>query len=351
MPRDLSDLASAVAWNHVLTLDNVSGVNPQLSDALCGVASGSGFASRQLYTDAEEHLTIARRPIILNGIEDVVGRPDLASRTLLVRFRRIEDAGRLPERELLRRFAERKAGILGALLDRVVAALANQDAIEVRELPRLADLAHWVTASEPEHARGSFIDLLCRNRAEQNAVAFESEPLAVAVRAFVEHDGDFAGSSTELFKLLSELEGGEKGRVPHGWPKSPKSLTATLRRLAPVLRAAGIDCEQGRSGEKRYWRLTRSASTDNDASHPSFSSPGTLIESEEERNNHDGCEQTASHVSPDSSQGNLSHLNQDDASRDAGDENDESGSLFTAPASRDPLVPVGGDTEVGELEL
>jgi hypothetical protein len=44
------------------------------------VASGGSFAVRQLYTDADEVLFQAARPTILNGIEDVITRQDLADR-------------------------------------------------------------------------------------------------------------------------------------------------------------------------------------------------------------------------------------------------------------------------------
>jgi hypothetical protein len=39
---------------------------------------------RQLYTDDAEVLFEAARPMLLNGIEDVIGRPDLADRTIVL---------------------------------------------------------------------------------------------------------------------------------------------------------------------------------------------------------------------------------------------------------------------------
>jgi hypothetical protein len=43
-----------------------------MSDALCRLASGGSFAVRQLYTDRDEVLFQAARPVILNGIENVL---------------------------------------------------------------------------------------------------------------------------------------------------------------------------------------------------------------------------------------------------------------------------------------
>jgi len=40
---------------------------------------------RQLYTDQDEVLFQAARPIVFNGIEDVISRPDLADRAIFLR--------------------------------------------------------------------------------------------------------------------------------------------------------------------------------------------------------------------------------------------------------------------------
>jgi hypothetical protein len=51
-----------------LAFDNLSGLPAWLSDALCRLASGGSFAVRQLYTDDEEVLFQAFRPLLVNGI-------------------------------------------------------------------------------------------------------------------------------------------------------------------------------------------------------------------------------------------------------------------------------------------
>ena len=83
----------------MLAFDNVSGLPARVSDTLCRLATGGGFAARQLYTDADEALFDAARPAILNGIEDIVTRPDLADRAVFLTLdpsrRRAE--GRRPE--------------------------------------------------------------------------------------------------------------------------------------------------------------------------------------------------------------------------------------------------------------
>jgi hypothetical protein len=83
-PREERDLFIAASNGHLLAFDNLSDVPPWISDALCRLASGGSFAVRQLYTDRDEILFQAARPIILNGIEDVITRPDLADRAIFL---------------------------------------------------------------------------------------------------------------------------------------------------------------------------------------------------------------------------------------------------------------------------
>src|SRR5690606_22857722 len=84
MPRDERDLMVAASNSWVIVLDNLSGIPNWLSDAICRLSTGGGFATRALYTDDEEAIFEATRPVILNGIDDVVSRSDLLDRSLVL---------------------------------------------------------------------------------------------------------------------------------------------------------------------------------------------------------------------------------------------------------------------------
>ena len=108
---------------YLLAFDNLSGLPDWLSDALCRLATGGSFAVRQLYTDDEEVLFEASRPILLNGIEEVISRPDLGDRAIFLTLAPIAEADRRSEAELWREFEIARPRILGALLDAVVHGL------------------------------------------------------------------------------------------------------------------------------------------------------------------------------------------------------------------------------------
>ena len=123
LSREERELMIAANNGYLLAFDNLSGLPNWLSDALCRLATGGSFAVRQLYTDDEEVLFEAARPILLNGIEEVdqpagSGRPrdfsDLGAHC---------EAQRRPESELWREFEIARPRILGALLDAVVHGL------------------------------------------------------------------------------------------------------------------------------------------------------------------------------------------------------------------------------------
>jgi hypothetical protein len=146
LPREDRDLFIAASNGHVLVFDNVSGLPAWLSDTLCRLATGGGFAARQLFTDQDEVLFDAARPVILNGIEDIVARPDLADRAVFLTLEPIPEESRRPEAELWAAFEAERPRILGALLDAVVVGLRMLPETRLPKLPRMADFALWATA-------------------------------------------------------------------------------------------------------------------------------------------------------------------------------------------------------------
>jgi len=85
-PRDTRDLMIAANNGWVLCLDNLSSMKPALSDALCRLATGGGFSTRTLYTDDDETIFDAMRPVILTSIEEIGTRSDLLERSLIIEF-------------------------------------------------------------------------------------------------------------------------------------------------------------------------------------------------------------------------------------------------------------------------
>jgi hypothetical protein len=134
-PKEVRDLMIAARNNHLLVLDNLSHLPNWLSDALCRLATGGGFTTRELYTDDGEVIFDARRPVVLNGIEDFVTRGDLLERSILLRLPAIPEEKRVPESAFWERFHAVRAKLLGAVLTRVAGGLRELPTVHLDRLP------------------------------------------------------------------------------------------------------------------------------------------------------------------------------------------------------------------------
>jgi hypothetical protein len=269
-PHTERDLMIAAENGWVCAFDNLSYVTPELSDALCRLSTGGGFGVRTHYENDEETVFHSKRPIILNGIEDIGTRSDLMDRALVVELPRLADKDRLPERAFDRKFEEACPRIFGALLDALVVALRNLPEVEKSNIiwPRMADFAQWAVAAE-EGLRlrpGQFLEVYKTNRETAHQTALETTPVVPALYALMKsRNGKFEGTTTEL---LEALGAGQDTRVK-GWPKAAQPLSGLLRRLAPDLRAAGFFIDHSRknwiielppkpapAGSREFWVCT-----------------------------------------------------------------------------------------------
>jgi hypothetical protein len=251
LPREDRDLFIAATNGHVLAFDNVSGLPAWISDTLCRLATGGGFAVRQLYTDQDEVLFDATRPVILNGIEDIVTRPDLADRAVFLTLEPIPEERRRPEAELWAAFEAERPRILGVLLDAVVEGLKRLPETHLPKLPRMADFALWATACETAlWPVGAFWSAYCGNRDEAVEGVIDADPIAAAVRAMLTTRTEWTGTASDLLGALGEMAG-ERVAKSKTWPDSPRALAARLRRAATFLRKIGIDIRFEREGRAR----------------------------------------------------------------------------------------------------
>lgn len=251
LPREDRDLFIAASNGHVLAFDNVSGLPAWISDTLCRLATGGGFAVRQLYSDQDEVLFDAARPVILNGIEDIVTRPDLADRAVFLTLEPIPEERRRSEQESWAAFEAERPRLLGVLLDAVSKGLAELPSIRLDKLPRMADFALWATACETAlWSSGTFWSAYCGNRDEAVDGVIDADPIAAAVRALMQARTEWTGTASDLLGALAEMAG-ERVAKSKTWPDSPRALAGRLRRAATFLRKVGIDIGFEREGRAR----------------------------------------------------------------------------------------------------
>jgi hypothetical protein len=259
-PTDLRDVMIAATNSWIVGFDNLSNLSPWLSDALCRLATGGAFGTRELYSNDEEKLFSARRPIIMNSIETIVTRPDLMDRSLVIDLPTVDPTQRLEEARFWLDFNAAHPRIFGALLDVVSVALLRQHDVKLSARPRMADFAVWVTAAEPALGwpDGQFLATYTRNQAVANALVLEASLLVPHLRDVVDV-GEWQGTMKELLDQMN-TRADDATRRAKGWPTNPRKLSGELRRLAPNLRAAGIALhldEPRGSGGRRLVRISQ----------------------------------------------------------------------------------------------
>lgn len=245
-PADDVDLMVAARSSWVVALDNLSGVDAQLSDALCRMVTGGGFARRTLYTTADETLIEIQRPVIINGIDDIAGRPDLAERCVHIATPPIAD--RKTEADLEADFERDSRDIFAAILNGLSRAIRDHAKVKIDRLPRMADFAKWAAAGVPAlgFTAEQFLDRYNRNQLNAVELGLESSVVAAAIRQLAAR-GPYEGAATALLEDLGRIAGDDAQRQ-RAWPRSTKALRNTLRRLAPGLRQVGISITGRRNG-------------------------------------------------------------------------------------------------------
>jgi hypothetical protein len=241
MPRNPHDLYIDAVSSWMICLDNISSLPKWLSDTLCMMATGGGFSTRTLFTDREQELFNAMRPIALNGITDVVTADDLVQRSLIVRLPTLAKGAYKTEREIQRELEVFRPQILAALLDAAAEGLRRIDSVKVKALPRMGDFASWAVATEVTLGgeEGSFMEALDLSDEEGAQQALEASPLAEPLYQLAQANPDgWEGTASEMLAKLREYAD-EDLQHTREWPKAANVLSGALKRLAPLFREAG----------------------------------------------------------------------------------------------------------------
>lgn len=251
-PKSVEDVFVSAGVNWVASFENISNLSPTMQDALCTLATGGGFAARTLFTNAEETIIEAKRPIVINSIPPVVTAQDLMDRVIHVELPQLESY--IEEEVVEAEFEAAAPGIFGGLLDLMTATLAalpsvNWHGRDIRmvDFVRLGEGMLTCMGADP----GEFSRIYGDNRRDSVARGLEASPVALAIRDMVDANQGkhlvFTGTMKHLLLKLSDF----KPDSEPAWPKSPKGLGDAIRRQIPALASIGIDIaihKPGRDG-------------------------------------------------------------------------------------------------------
>ena len=290
-PKTVEDIFVAAGQNHMVAYENVSHLAGPMQDALAILSTGGGFAKRQLFTDAEEHVINVRRPWLVNGISISVTQQDLVDRVISVECPVIST--RQSSSTQWKGFEKSLPGVLGGLFDLMAGALRELPGVSLprEDRPRLVEyvLLGMALAKASGVHPGVFLEQFNETRKETVARTLDASPVASAVLEFVgTNPGEIYASVKDILARLEH----HKPMGAEAWPRTPKGLGDALRRASPALRQMGVECKsQGNIGGVVKWIIKKKPAAPGRESSPATSehdiktsmtcSPGETLVTEE----------------------------------------------------------------------
>lgn len=276
LPTNHEDFVRTANHHALLVFDNLSSIKPNISDALARISTGDTFSKRALYTDDDDIVYRLQRPVMLNGINQVITQSDLLDRSILLEMHRIDKAKMRTEKDFWEDFDEQKPLILGAIFDTISKAMAKFPKVQLEKLPRMADFAKWgyaIADSIDGFTGEDFLSAYCGNIEKQHEQAIESSAVGTAVYLFMTHDevvkGAWTGTATQLMRQIedtgiivnidedpSELTK-ELNMITNGslWPKDASWFMRRLNYVLPDLESQGIQIKSYNQNNQRIVEL------------------------------------------------------------------------------------------------
>lgn len=251
-PKGEEDIAVAARARHVLVYDNISNIKRDMSDTLCKIATGLTIMKRALYTNHTLNQYTVTRPVILNGIPDLVERDDLARRVMAIYLDDSPFKDPRSIKEILDAFEKDKAKILGGLLNVLSVCYRKQYDLNVNATLGFRSVVQWVEAGAEALGweSGKFLDIYNNNRLSTTTNVIDVDPFAKLLVEVMTEKKIFEGTYDDFVQLCYTV----KNYPPKTIPSNVKWLLDNLRRLKPALKQHGIQIYGLDKGDGRVWR-------------------------------------------------------------------------------------------------
>ena len=254
-PTNESDLKNLLANTFVACFDNTTSMSENYSNILCAAITGAKDLKRKLYTDCDQVILNLHNIVILNGIDIVPYKSDLAERSLLFELQKITADKRMTDRDFWGNFEADKPAILGAIFDTLQEAMRIRLSLTIKERARMADAYEEMIAislalgiSEDEFER---IFQANRNMLEASYVL--NNPFVELVFDYVNYKKRIDAPGQQVYDELFE----SKGRGGRFFPDSASALSRRLKKERDILEDVGIMFSKHKRANGNYIRLEK----------------------------------------------------------------------------------------------
>lgn len=233
------DILVLLANSSLCCFDNVSSIPDDISDILCTAVTGGNYNKRALYTNSNLTTLSLHNTLVINGINAVPGKDDLAERMLLLKLKPYKTNERRSDNDIWGKFKVDLPYLLGSIFSVLSEAIVEFQQLKLDNLPRMADsYAEMVAIAK---ALGiSEEDFYKIYTANVNALQHvrDEDPVVEAVKELLNSTTKrkISGTAEKVFSTVYENYSGNKALLP----KSASHFNRRLDELHSTLLKQGV---------------------------------------------------------------------------------------------------------------
>lgn len=241
MPEKKDDLLSALSNSYFVAWDNTEVLSQDVSNILAMATTGAAMAKRKYYSTNELSVYGLLCVVMLNGLDIMPAKADLASRCMLFNLKAIDEHSRKTDEEIETALEQDLPDILGAIFDTLSKAMTVIKTLKPQKLPRMAGAYREMLAiavalgiSEQKFELLFFENIAALDKARANIAIVE------AVQEYLNSKfvtgRSVSGTVSELFAKICANYSGAKSDLG----KSPSVFSRKLRQELKTFSAVGI---------------------------------------------------------------------------------------------------------------
>ncbi len=254
-PSSEDDLKTMLASTYVAAFDNTATLSSTFSNLLCAAITGSKAAKRKLYTNCDQIILSLHSLVLINGIDIVPYKSDLAERSLYFELLPIKDTERRTDAEIWAEFYRDKPQILGAIFQTLVKAMQILETVKIKKLHRMADahLEMMAIAIALGIEQAEFQRILDANHKKLQDAYATNNPFVDFVLVYLQSHPNVDGPAAKVYRAMEDSIVGDRGF----FPKSPSMLSRRLNEEKDALFQAGYRFEKSKTASCNNIKISR----------------------------------------------------------------------------------------------
>lgn len=204
MPNSDGDLKAALNSRYLYCIDNAGKITESKSNILCNAVTGGFDMQRTLYTNTGVTTLEFKNMLILNGINALPEKDDLADRSLRFDLKKLSK--RKSDGSFWAEFEKVRPEILGAIFDTLSRAMVVYPTVTIDNPHRMteANLEMMAIATVLKIDTQRFQSLLMANAAQLQENCSMVDPFVEGVFRYVENCEEVSGTTRDVFDDIRE---------------------------------------------------------------------------------------------------------------------------------------------------